>query len=174
MTLLSTLMKFDSTLFCWCMARKRASEIAKISRLISHLGDGFYYAILGVMLMWLEVDYGSDFFISGIIAFALELPVYFILKNSIRRNRPCDVIAGFEAFLVPSDKFSFPSGHTAAAFVMASLTHYYYPEYGLLAYICAILIGMSRVLLGVHYPGDILAGMILGLASYKFSLLFYT
>ena len=73
----------------------------------------------------------------------------------------------------PSDEFSMPSEHTAAAFVMASLTAYFYPDLSLFAYSWASLIGLSRVILGVHYPTDIAAGAILGLgcASIAQSLL---
>ena len=66
------------------------------------------------------------------------------------------------AFIQPSDKFSFPSGHTAAAFVMASLLTAFYPPVALVAYPLALAIGASRVTLGVHYPSDIVAGAVLG------------
>jgi undecaprenyl-diphosphatase len=56
------------------------------------------------------------------------------------------------AYLVPSDKFSFPSGHTDAAFVMTTVVTYYYQPFSVRASTVATLIGSSRVLLGVHSP----------------------
>jgi len=165
--LLSTVTRYDSIAFRWCMSRKRVAKIASISRMISRLGDGYFYAILGLTMLWLEEQSGSDFLLTGLIAFAIEIPIYLLCKNLIRRQRPCDDDTDFNAFLVPSDKFSFPSGHTAAAFVMASLCNYYYPESGPFAYILATMIGSSRVLLGVHYPTDIAAGIVLGLVSFE-------
>jgi undecaprenyl-diphosphatase len=77
------------------------------------------------------------------------------------------------AHVTPSDKFSLPSGHTAAAWLMASIVAHYYPPFALLAYSWAALIGLSRVLLGVHYPSDVFAGTLLGItiASTSISIL---
>ena len=74
------------------------------------------------------------------------------------------------SFTVPSDKFSFPSGHTAAAFVMACVTLYHVPELAVLVLPLAVAIGASRVALGVHYPTDIAAGMVLGIITASLSL----
>lgn len=163
--LLDTITRYDIVAFKWCLSRKYSGQVAGASRWISRLGDGVYYFILALLLVWLEPVHGKAYFLSGLLGFAFELPIYFLLKNGIQRQRPHDVIQEFAAYIVPSDKFSFPSGHTAGAFVMATITTYYYPPYGLPAYALAIMIGSSRVLLGVHFPTDILAGMVLGFAG---------
>jgi len=130
--------------------------------------------MVGALLAFLEPVYGLAFLLTGLKAFAIELPLYLILKNAIKRRRPDDVITEFVAFLVPSDKFSFPSGHTAAGFVMATLTFFYYPSFAVLAYTLATLIGISRVLIGVHFPSDIVAGALLGLLSTSFAISYFT
>lgn len=163
--LIDKITSYDLLAFKWCLSRKHARQIARISRWISRLGDGVYYFIFGLILVWLEPVAGLAFFKTALAGFAFELPTYLIVKNFVKRQRPHDVISEFVAYLVPSDKFSFPSGHTAAAFVMATMVSFYYPSFSLLAYCIAILIGSSRVLLGVHFPTDILAGMILGISS---------
>jgi len=163
--LLDKITRYDIVAFKWCLSRKHAEQVAKVSRWISRLGDGIYYLIFGLLLVWLEPVHGKTFFLCALLGFAFELPTYLILKNSVRRQRPNDLLQEFVAYLVPSDKFSFPSGHTAAAFVMATLTSCYYPPFTAPAYSVATLIGSSRVLLGVHFPTDILAGMVLGFCS---------
>lgn len=163
--LLKKIYQFDLFTFRWCLSRKHSPQIAAVSRWISHTGDGVYYLIVALILAWTEKEFGAKFLISGLLAFSIELPTYLVLKNSIKRRRPNDVIVEFVAFLVPSDKFSFPSGHTAAAFVMATLCFYYYPAFAVYAYSLAATIGLSRVLLGVHFPSDILAGVLLGILS---------
>ena len=65
--------------------------------------------------------------------------------------------------IVPPDEFSFPSGHAAGAVVVAAIISAFLPVAGLIACLYACLVGYSRVALGVHYPGDVLAGAILGL-----------
>lgn len=170
LTFLSTVTKYDTLAFCWCMSRKRAAKIAAISRIFSRIGDGYIYALLGLALLILEEKYGTQFLYTGLLAFTIELPIYLVCKNLIRRQRPGDAITGFNAFLVPSDKFSFPSGHTAAAFLMADLAGFYYPEFVIISFVMASLIGISRVLLGVHYPSDIAAGIFVGLLSSNFAI----
>jgi undecaprenyl-diphosphatase len=161
-TLLKKINHFDLVAFQWCLTRKHSRQLAVVSRWVSHTGDGIYYVLIGIIVAMLEPVLGLSFFVTGLLAFSIELPLYMVLKNSIKRRRPDDVITEFVAFLIPSDKFSFPSGHTAAAFVMATLVSFYYPSFSLLAYGGASVIGFSRVLLGVHFPSDILAGASLG------------
>lgn len=160
---------FDVKTYTWCMTRKNAPSIAQVSRWVSKLGDGGPYAVLGLLLAMLEPSYGLTVLMVGVCAYLIELPVYWVLKNSIKRDRP-HIQQGFRAFIVPSDKFSFPSGHTAAAFVMATTLSFFYPTFALAYYALALLIGTSRVLLGVHYPTDIIAGMVLGLTSATIAL----
>ena len=170
MSMMRTIHQFDETAFKWCVNNSYAKELASASRWISRTGDGPFYAILGLTLVLLEIQYGMNLVESALMAFAIELPVYLLVKNSIKRNRPHDAIQGFKAFLKPSDKFSFPSGHTAGAFLMATLISHYYPDFAPFAFLMAVLIGCSRVLLGVHFPTDILAGMILGVSTAMISL----
>lgn len=136
-----------------------------ISRLISKLGDGGVYLVIGLLVAWLDIERGIDFLLAGLFVFAIELPVYMFLKQAIKRDRPCDRFADVIPQITPSDKFSLPSGHAAAAFVFATVLSYYYPALMLPAYTVASLIALARVFLGVHYPTDILAGAALGLIS---------
>jgi undecaprenyl-diphosphatase len=113
-------------------------------------------------------EYASDFILAGSFAYFLEIGIYKIIKNNVKRNRPYNELKGIQNGTVPSDRFSFPSGHTAAAFVMATLLAYFFPLLTIVVFPWAFLVGFSRIYLGVHYPSDILAGMILGvLAAYS-------
>ena len=155
---------FDLIAFNWCLGLPRAAQMAFVSRQISRLGDGGFYLLIGLTLAACEPASGPIFLVVGLVAYAIELPLYLLLKNTIRRDRPCESLP-FEAYIVPSDKFSFPSGHSAAAFVFAALIANYYPDFSVISYTLALSVGVSRVLLGVHYPTDILAGAVLGLCS---------
>jgi undecaprenyl-diphosphatase len=97
------------------------------------------------------------------LAFAIERPLYWILKNVFKRNRPPDIIPCFQSIVKASDKFSFPSGHTAAAFLLATLCYVFFGAIALPLFIWAAMVGLSRIWLGVHFPTDILAGSCLGI-----------
>lgn len=143
-------------------------------RKISSSADGPMYVICAIFCwMWLREP--SSHFISLLcISFMVERPIYLILKNGLKRNRPAQVIPGFCSIVVPSDHFSFPSGHTSGAFIFAttlamSLANTGFapginPETLLIVVIFgwAVSVGLSRVMLGVHFPGDTLAGATLG------------
>ncbi|WP_372831405.1 phosphatase PAP2 family protein [Pontibacterium sp.] len=162
MNTLHKITSYDALAFYWCHGLTHMPRLATCSRMISRLGDGGLYLALGLSLAMFEVQDGESFLFAGLLAFALELPLYLILKNTIKRDRPCDRFDNFDAFIIPSDKFSFPSGHAAAAFVFATVLSHFYPSMLVLSYSIAVLIGLSRVMLGVHYPTDIAAGAVLG------------
>ncbi|MBV0934629.1 phosphatase PAP2 family protein [Marinobacterium weihaiense] len=156
---------FDTRAFHWCQGLGHSLPLITGSRWISRLGDGGVYLLLGVGLaLWDDQD-GEAFMLAGLLAYAIELPVYLLLKNTIRRDRPCHRLQGFEAAIEPSDRFSFPSGHAAGAFVFAMLLAEFYPVLLLPGFVLACLVGASRVMLGVHYPTDIAAGAVLGLSA---------
>jgi undecaprenyl-diphosphatase len=169
----TALLDLDCLAYLRINALHRLPGVTLAARTISHSGDGHLYFALGLLLAWFADNTGYDFFIAGITAFAFELPLYITLKKSFRRHRPFAVVNGANALIVPSDKFSLPSGHTAAAFLMATLVLGFFPAFAGIAYTWALLIGMSRIVLGVHYPSDILAGALLGTlcASTTLSLL---
>lgn len=163
--LLQSIVRADLLIYATVVDRRNARQLARIARWVSRSGDGHCYALLGGLVAWLEPLTGWRFLCAGLLAFSVELPLYLLLKNSFKRHRPHMLRADLPAFITPSDRFSLPSGHTAAAFVMATLTSYFYPQWSALGFTWATAIGMSRVLLRVHFPTDILCGMALGVSS---------
>lgn len=158
---------FDTSVFFWLQDRRQMhAGVTSLSRNISRLGDGALYLLLGGLLALFEPLDGASFLRLGLLAFAIELPLYLLLKNIIRRDRPCQRW-GLKSVVTPLDKFGFPSGHAAAAFVFASVLAHVYPSVALLTYMIAMLIGISRVVLGVHYPADIVAGAVVGVVCAK-------
>ena len=115
-------------------------------------------------LQWfIDNTQGLQLVIAVATALAIERPVYLAMKNGFKRRRPPEVIPGFTGFIEASDRFSFPSGHTSAAFLFATLyCSLVTVAMAPLVYTWAILVGLSRVFLGVHFPTDIVIGAMLG------------
>jgi undecaprenyl-diphosphatase len=102
---------------------------------------------------------------------ALNLLVYYTLKRGTRRLRPFECSADIRACLKAPDAFSFPSGHTLHAFAFALLLSSFQPGLAPLLWGFAVLVGLSRVVLGLHFPSDVLVGALLGMATAGLMLL---
>jgi undecaprenyl-diphosphatase len=102
--------------------------------------------------------------LSASLAAGVGVALFLELKRAFRRKRPCALEPHCWAELLPPDQFSFPSGHTITAFAIAVALGAFYPEMRAGLFFCAASIAASRVLLGMHFLSDVLAGAALGSA----------
>lgn len=159
---LQRLADFDARLFLGINRLHSHLPLEKLVRTISFTGDGYLYGLMGILVPLLYPEAGMPFLLAGLLAFLLELPVYWVLKHSFKRRRPFHVVQALAPLLKPSDEFSFPSGHTTAAFMMSCIVATFFPAAAVPIYLWATLIGMSRIMLRVHFISDVLAGAVLG------------
>jgi len=127
-------------------------------------GDGpLWYSMLAVVL---AVGGESRFVaaVSSSLAVAMSIGLFLVLKRLTNRRRPCHIQPHCWSQLLPPDQFSFPSGHTLSAFAFCLPLAAYYPQMATGLYFCAISIGISRIVLGMHFLSDVVAGAILGSA----------
>lgn len=162
MTLLESIYQVDLRVLLWCRKSRYYPQFIAFVRALSRTGDGYLQFIFPACYWFVEPEQGRAFFIIALMAFAVERPLYFCLKNILKRRRPPEVVPDFTSVVKASDKFSFPSGHTMAAFLLAGLATFYIGSAALPLYIWATLIASSRVILGVHFPSDTLAGALIG------------
>lgn len=158
---LQHIQRYDELSYLWLTSTLRRSPKAFLARAVSMSGDGWMYAVICAALYMQGHQQASLLFSALLMIYAIEVPVYLVLKNTLRRQRPYQRLQ-LCAIINASDKFSFPSGHTAAAFVFATTCSYFIPESTIVVCSWAAAIGLSRVALGVHYPTDIVAGAGLG------------
>ena len=169
MKILQSLHNYDLDTFDWCLRRRHLEHLVHASRWISKTADGHLYIIAALVCLGLRE---FSFFAVMTAALLVERGLYFILKKHFRRNRPPEAIPGFRSVVQPGDRFSFPSGHTSAAFLFTTLAVTFVPMLGWILYPWAVCVGMSRVLLGVHFPTDTIAGASLGTSVALLSLHF--
>jgi len=156
----------------WCL---RANALCgrtatrRFFSLISRLGDGiFWYALMAALALFCGragIDAALHLAAIGLVSLLL----YKLLKRWTRRPRPCASDLRIRAWVAPLDEFSFPSGHTLHAVAFTIVTLSYFPLLAWLLIPFAASIAVSRVVLGLHYPSDVLAatgiGSALALAS---------
>lgn len=90
-----------------------------------------------------------------------------MVKHLVRRSRPCIAKNDIRLLITKPTSYSFPSGHTLSSFAVAGVLSTYFTEYRLIFIGIALLIALSRMYLYVHYPTDVIAGIILGLLCSK-------
>jgi len=161
----NNIQRFDLNLLLYFAQQNTSRPLLRFFYGLSRFGDGHLYVLWGISNILFNREAGLKYFCAGVVAFAIELPVYFLIKKNIKRARPGDLIKGITNLIVPPDKYSFPSGHTSAAFLMAALVAIQFPMINGFLFAVAGLIGFSRVYLRVHFPTDVLAGAIIGILS---------
>jgi undecaprenyl-diphosphatase len=165
---LSTFMaRVDAAEYGLCRTLNRGASFAlprHVFRVASRLGDGVVWYLLIVLLPLL---YGAAALRPAIVMAltgALGIALYTLLKRVFVRERPFITHAAIDVRGAPLDRYSFPSGHTLHAVSFAWQATAYFPELGWVLVPLAGLIAASRVVLGLHYPSDVLAGAAIGAA----------
>lgn len=130
---------------------------------VSRLGDGpFWYALM-LMLAVLGGPQGRLTALEMAAGGWIALQLYRGLKRWTRRPRPFRACPGVIAHIPPLDEFSFPSGHTLHAVSFTVIALAAFPLLALILLPFTLLVGLSRVILGLHYPSDVLAALAIGL-----------
>jgi len=125
-------------------------------------GDGWLWYSLGVMLLLFGGDMRFRAVGAGALAAGVGIAIFLRLKKLFRRRRPGAFQPHCWATLLPPDQFSFPSGHTITAFAVAVSLATYYPDLAGGLIFCALSVAASRILLGMHFLSDVLAGAAIG------------
>lgn len=124
--------------------------------LVSRLGDGFIWGAIMLLLPWLDSSRGVSRMAQLLVLGGINVALYLWLKPRIARPRPCAACDGVCARTPPMDTFSFPSGHTLHAVAFTVVLSHHYPVLSSLLWLFCLLVATSRVVLGLHYPSDVL------------------
>jgi undecaprenyl-diphosphatase len=159
--------RVDAAEYGLCRRLNRGASFAlprRIFQVASRLGDGIvWYVLLAV----LPLLYGAAALRPVLVMActgALGVALYSLLKRTFVRERPFITHASIDRAAAPLDRYSFPSGHTLHAVCFTWQASAHFPELMWVLVPLAGLIAASRVVLGLHYPSDVLAGGALGAA----------
>ncbi len=156
----------------WCRRANRYGRrrgIRWLFSVLSRLGDGvFWYLLMGALVV-ADGMHGLQASIHMAATGVVALTLYKTLKRWTRRPRPFAADLRIRAWVAPLDEYSFPSGHTLHAVSFTVVAMAYYPWLAPLLLPFTAGVALSRVVLGLHYPSDVLAatgiGLLLGVAS---------
>ncbi len=151
----------------WCLRFQELVDqrtLVRLFAIVSRLGDGiFWYALMAALLV---TEGGSAVPVVGnmLLAGGIGLALYKWLKARTTRRRPCARHERIQPRVAPLDEYSFPSGHTLHAVAFTLVALHYYPLLAWLLLPFTVLVALSRLVLGLHYPSDVLAGALMGAA----------
>ena len=136
-------------------------------------GDGWIWYAQGVAVLTFGGTLRYRAVVAAAFAAGLGIAVFLNLKRIIGRTRPAALEPHCWASLLPPDQFSFPSGHTITAFAVTVPLTLFYPQLAIFFLFCAVSVALSRIVLGMHFLSDVLAGCLIGSSLGYFSFLLF-
>jgi len=131
-------------------------------RMVSRLGDGIFWYVLMMAILVMQQANGIKPVLHMLAAGLTGTLIYKWLKHKTHRPRPYQVRQDVWLSGKPLDHFSFPSGHTLHAVAFGLVALFYFPVLALILIPFIFMVAISRVILGLHYPSDVLAGAAIG------------
>lgn len=165
----SAITQWDTDVLFWFQDHLRADWLNPIMKVITHLGDGGIIWILLCIALLIPKKTRRIGLVAA-IALAFSFCVNdLIIKHLVNRVRPYDAIQGLVRLIGPESSTSFPSGHSSAAFSTTTgillASHKKWPVWPkLLIVFFACVIAFSRIYVGVHYPSDVIMGMVVAIS----------
>ncbi len=144
---------------------KKFKLIYYFFRIFTFTGERWMYISYAVITVLVNPEIGKDAIKLGLVAYGLHYPSYYVIKNITKRQRPFEKYQEIKALVNPPDKYSLPSGHSSGTMISALITTSFFDGLNFLLF-WPIIVGLSRVFLGVHFISDTILGLILGFASF--------
>lgn len=138
-------------------------SVERLFAIISRLGNGvFWYSLMTFIFVFDYSAYGTKAVLHMAVMGIIGVLIYKYLKTHMVRQRPSMTWNQIHRGTAPLDLYSFPSGHTLHAVSFSLIASFYYPGLAWILLPFTTLIALSRVILGLHYPTDVIVGAIIG------------
>lgn len=158
---------FDNYVLFIINKKIKNKYLDKIMPVITSLGNlGVVWIAIAVILLFAEENKSIGEVVILTMIFSTIVGEG-IIKHLVRRVRPCNQKNNSMLLIVKPISYSFPSGHTLSSFAAADVLSIYFINYKIIFITIALLIALSRMYLYVHYPTDVIAGMLIGILCSK-------
>ncbi|MCK8486441.1 phosphatase PAP2 family protein [Paenibacillus sp. MBLB2552] len=159
------LREYDNRLFLWCNHSLSHPWLDRILKGVTHLGSAAFTIALTISVVVFATGSWQQAGWRSLIALTLSHLLAVLIKKRFQRTRPYEALQNARISIHPLKDYSFPSGHTTAAF--STFIPFLFASPGLAQVLLplAFIVGLSRIYLGVHYPSDVLAGGLVGAAT---------
>lgn len=166
--MMEMLIELDKNILLFIQDVIRNDMLTPFFTAVTRLGNaGLIWIVISLLLLFSGKT--RKIGVMSVLALFMSLCINnFILKNLVARSRPFDAIGALIPLIDRPTDFSFPSGHSGSSFAAACVYVRKLPKpVGVPLLVLAVVIALSRLYIGVHYPSDVIVGMIIGvLISY--------
>jgi len=153
---------WDLSILKWISENLWCGFLDAVMPVVTFLGNaGWFWIAMAVVMLFFKQTRKTALMMGAALIFGLII-CNLILKPTVARIRPYELVDGIKLLIGKQSDFSFPSGHTAASFEAATVLMIRDRRFGIPALVLAFIIAFSRMYLFVHYPTDIIGGIVVG------------
>ncbi|SKA73760.1 undecaprenyl-diphosphatase [Clostridium sp. USBA 49] len=167
MKMMSLIQRLDNSILLYIKYNMHSPIMDRAMILFTSLGNGGAIWIIISVILIINKKYRNIGFMALLALVLSTILGEGILKHVIQRVRPSADIPAAKLLITKPLSYSFPSGHTTSSFAVAGVLSKYFKKYSIGFFSLAAIIAFSRLYLYVHYPTDVIAGIILGLLCSK-------
>ncbi len=161
----------DKQLYLTLNAASKSSAFARIMHVVTHLGATTTAIFATLLALYLDYTYQIPIGMEMLLTLIISQIIVQTIKRLVNRPRPYKSISIANVLKPPTCAYSFPSGHTACAFTIALSYASGMPSLFFPLMLIAFIVGLSRIILGYHYPTDVLIGMSIAYLSHIWALM---